>query len=105
MKNRRSEEHSSNLLPNRPGRLLRNLRLLQCRNTSDKVHILRFPYLGASEDLPKHVETDEDRNVNVCDEEVGGVEVEEDGEPVDEDDDNTPEGAPDREIRLQRAIV
>ena len=38
-------------------------------------------------------------------EEVGRVEVPEDGEAVDEDEDDDPEDAPDREVRLEVAVV
>ena len=66
---------------------------------------MRLPRLRALDDLPAEVQAEEDRDVDVRDEEVGRVEREEHGEAVDEDEYRDPERAPVGEVRLERVPV
>ena len=91
----RSEQHRGDFLADRAWGHLGELRLLERRDASDEVHLVRLPELRALVNLPPEVQPEEDRDVDVRDEEVGRVEGEEDGEAVDEDEERRPEDAPD----------
>lgn len=86
-------------------RLLWELGLLHRRDAGDEIHLMRLPYLRALPDLVAEIEGEENRDVNVRNEEVGRVPHEEDREAVDEDDEGAPEEAPYREPRLKATIV
>lgn len=65
------------------------------------------PKLGAFEDLPTEEEQEENRDVDVRDEEFGGVPMagEEYLKAVDEDEQRCPKQAPDGKARLKHAVV
>ena len=65
------------------------------------------PELGALEDLPAQEEGEEDRDIDVRDQEVRRTPLagEEDLETVDEDEEGRPEEAPDSETGLKGAVV
>ncbi len=60
------EDDRGDLLQERRGRYLGQLRLLDRRDTGDKVHLLRLPDLGPLGELPTKVQQDEERDVDVC---------------------------------------
>lgn len=98
------------------------LRLINRWDTSDEVHVLRFPDFGLLVDLPATVEREEDGDVDVCAEceyydntnfyqqltgsdEVGGVEVKEDRKAVDDNEQRGPEHTPVRQVGLKTRVV
>jgi len=101
----RSEQLLGDLLPERHRRHERRLGLLDRGDPPDEVHLVGLPELGLLPDLVTKVQTEEDGDVDVGGEEVGGVEGEEDGESVDEDAECRPEHSPDGEIGLQAGVV
>ena len=66
----------------------------------NKVHLTRFPDLCTLVEFVPEVQYCEKRNVDVCDQEIGHIELEEYGKPVDEDEQRAPEDTPYRQPRL-----
>ena len=66
---------------------------------------MRLPYLRTFDHLPTHIKAYEERNIDICHKEVARLEGKEDVVAIDEDEDQTPYDAPDREVGLKRTIV
>ena len=101
------EDDRSDLAPESRRRYLRDFSLLHRRNTGDEVHVLWFPDLRALPDLVPKVRGEEDRDVDVRNEEVGCTPLsrEEHVETVNEDEDRAPEDTPPRKVRLKAAVI